>query len=126
MNGIYLTKGRRFLQIGIAIFYNVFPELNHNEINGFDIKELCNKFYFLILRDIKDNPKVLKRMVVTEKLYKDRGLPVETFELQEKDIWHKIFSSLLLADWVSYYTAVQYGLEPEQVPMVEEFKKLIS
>jgi glucose/mannose-6-phosphate isomerase len=88
-------------------------------------KELSNKFYFIILKDNKDNPKIQKRMEVLEKLYKDRNLPVETIELSGKDTWHKIFSSLLLADWTAYYTAIEYGLEPEQVPMVEEFKKLI-
>jgi len=113
----------------IPAFYNIFPELNHNEMNGFDVKdstkELCNKFHFIILKDTEDNPKILKRMEVLEKLYKNRNLQIETIELKEKDIWHKIFSSLILADWVAYYTALGYGLDPEQVPMVEEFKKLI-
>jgi glucose/mannose-6-phosphate isomerase len=98
-------------------------------MNGFDMKdstkELCNKFHFIILKDVEDNPKILKRMEVLEKLYKNRNLQVETIELREKDIWHKVFSSLVLADWVAYYTALGYGLDPEQVPMVEEFKKLI-
>jgi len=114
----------------IPAFYNVLPELNHNEMTGFDArdstKELSNKFYFIILKDLEDNLKIQKRMEVLEKLYKDRNLQVETIELKKKDIWQKIFSSLLLADWTAYYTAIEYGLEPEQVPMVEEFKKLIS
>ena len=38
----------------------------------------------------------------------------------------KIFSNLLLADWVSYFLALKYKVDPEQVPMVEEFKKLIE
>ncbi|MEK7081112.1 MAG: SIS domain-containing protein [Patescibacteria group bacterium] len=113
----------------IPAFYNIFPEMNHNEMNGFDVKdstkELCNKFHFIILKDAEDNPKILKRMEVLEKLYKNRNLRVETIELREKDIWHKVFSSLVLADWIAYYTALGYGLDPEQVPMVEEFKKLI-
>lgn len=113
----------------IPAFYNVFPELNHNEMTSFDIKdstkELGDKFYFIILKDTEDNPKVSKRMEVLEKLYKDRNLKIETLEIKGKDAWHKIFSSLVLADWVAYYTALEYGLEPEQVPMVEEFKKLI-
>jgi len=115
----------------IPAFYNIFPELNHNEMTGFDVKdstkELSDKFYFLILRDPADNPKILKRMKVLEKLYQNRHLPMEIIELEgkEKYSWFKIFSSLILADWVAYYLALQYGLEPEQVPMVEEFKKLI-
>jgi glucose/mannose-6-phosphate isomerase len=113
----------------IPAFYNVFPELNHNEMNNFDVKdstrELCDKFHFIFLKDIEDNPKILKRMEVLEKLYRDCNLPVEILELQEKDFWRKIFSSSILADWVAYYTALQYGLESEQVPAAEEFKKLI-
>jgi len=122
----------------VPAFYNVFPELNHNEMTGFSagggsafggddsVKKLCDKFYFIILKDTENNPKILKRMEVLEKLYKERNLRVEAIELKGKDTWHKIFSSLILADWVAYYTALEYGLEPEQVPMVEEFKKLIS
>ena len=122
----------------IPAFYNVFPELNHNEMTGFSarggsafggddsVKKLCDKFYFIILKDTENNPKILKRMEVLEKLYKERNLRVEAIELKGKDTLHKIFSSLILADWVAYYTALEYGLEPEQVPMVEEFKKLIS
>lgn len=110
-------------------FYNVFPELNHNEMNSFDVKnttkELDNEFYFIILKDADDDSRILKRMEVLEKLYKNRNLQVQTLELTEKKIWLKIFSSLILADWVAYYTALGYGLDPEQVPMVEEFKKLI-
>ncbi len=113
----------------IPAFYNVLPELNHNEMTGFDVMEPTKKlsvgFRFIILKDIDDNEMVLKRMEVLEKLYKDRGLDVEVVEIKEKNSWIKIFSSLLLADWFAYYTANAYGLEAEQVPMVEEFKKLI-
>lgn len=113
----------------IPAFYNIFPELNHNDMNGFDVqdstKELSEKFYFLILKDSDDNPKILKRMEVLQKLYKDRNLKIETLEIKGQSVWEKIFSSLLVADFVSYFTALEYGLEADQVPMVEEFKKLI-
>lgn len=114
----------------IPAFCNSIPELNHNEMTGFDVKEvsrlLSERFYFLFLRDSADHPKVRKRMEVLEGLYKDRGLRAEALELAGRTQFEKIFSSLLLADWAAYYTAEQYGLEPEQVPMVEEFKKLMS
>jgi glucose/mannose-6-phosphate isomerase len=113
----------------VPAFYNVFPELNHNEMNGFDVKdstrELSNNFYFIILKDLDDNPKILKRMAVLEKLYKDRNLKVEVVELGGENFWLKIFANLVLADWVAYHTALGYNLEPQLVPMVEEFKKLI-
>lgn len=114
----------------VPAFYNVFPELNHNEMNGFDVtarsRHLSERFYFLILKDNSDHKKIQKRMKVVEKLYKDRNLGVETLELKGKTSAEKIFNSLILADWIAVYTAQLYGLESEQVPMVEEFKKLIA
>ncbi|OWK26960.1 MAG: hypothetical protein US76_01900 [Parcubacteria group bacterium GW2011_GWA2_38_13b] len=114
----------------IPAFCNVFPELNHNEMTGFDVKEgtrgLSDKFYFIIIKDGDDHPKIVKRMKVLSELYRKRGLPVEIISLSEdKPRFFKIFSALVLADWITYYTAKQYGVEPEQVPMVEEFKKSI-
>ena len=114
----------------IPAFANVIPELNHNEMTGFDIVSstgaLSQNFYFLFLKDRYDHPQVIKRMEVTEKLYKDRGLRVESLELSGENHFHKIFSSLLLADWISFFLAKSYGVDAENVPMVEEFKKLIA
>lgn len=115
----------------IPAFYNVLPELNHNEMTGFDAKdttrELSKNFYFLLLEDDSDNPKIKKRMQILAKLYRERSLKVEFIKLtSSSDSFYKIFSSLILADWTAYHTAKSYGVEPEQVPMVEEFKKLVA
>lgn len=113
----------------IPAFFNTLPELNHNEMNAFDVqdgnKALCEKFGFIFIKDAEDHPQVQKRMSVLEKMYVDRGLLVEIQELTGETVFEKIFSSFLLADWTAFYIAEQSGLESEQVPMVEEFKKLI-
>ncbi|MDD5068395.1 MAG: bifunctional phosphoglucose/phosphomannose isomerase [Candidatus Pacebacteria bacterium] len=114
----------------IPSFCNVFPELNHNEMTGFDragkTKSLSEKFVFLFLSDDADHPQNRKRFKVTKKLYEDRGIVVYEYPLSGATRSEKVFSSLLLADWTAYHTAMLYGVEAEQVPMVEEFKKLIS
>lgn len=114
----------------IPAFYNVFPELNHNEMTGFDAKpkskHLSKGFYFLFLKDAKDHRQIQKRMNVIEKLYKKRGLKVDTMDLSGKSSMEKIFTSLVIGDWAAIHTANLYNLESEQVPMVEEFKKLIK
>lgn len=113
----------------IPAFCNFFPELNHNEMTGFDYTlesgGLSEKFFFIFLKDDDDHPRVVKRMEVLGDLLTGRGFQVKILKLEGVNILHKIFSSLLLADWASYYTALQYGADPERVPMVEEFKKLI-
>ncbi len=114
----------------IPAFTNVVPELNHNEMTGFDAKEktaaLSRGFRFVFLKDGLDDRRILKRMSVLEKLYHDRGFKVEIVLLQGKTELQKIFNALVLADWTAYHTGKLYGVDPEQVPMVEEFKKLIS
>lgn len=126
----------------IPAFYNVFPELNHNEMTGFNLvkkrfasngasalkerEKLNEPFHFIFLKDLEDHPRILKRMMMTKKFYEDRGLPVKTIELKGGDVFYKIFSSLILADWTAYYIAKNYGLESEQIPAVEEFKKMLA
>lgn len=114
----------------IPAFVNVLPELNHNEMTGFDVQDasqhLSKSFHFLILSDRNDHPQIQKRMQIVKKLYEDRGLPVTILELSGNTVFEKIFSSLLLADWTAFYTSQGYGLESEQVPMVEEFKAMIA
>ncbi len=113
----------------IPAFANRFPELNHNEMTGFDsapkAKTLSEKFHFIFLRDSEDHERIQKRMEITAKLYRDRGLPVEEIEMTGGNVWEKIFSSTLLADWSAYYLAAAYGADPDAVPLVEEFKKML-
>ncbi|MBU1015349.1 bifunctional phosphoglucose/phosphomannose isomerase [Patescibacteria group bacterium] len=113
----------------IPSFSNVFPELNHNEMAGFDAKgetkQLAERFHIIFLRDEQDDPRIQKRMAVLEKLLTARGLQITNAPLEGNTKFERIFRSLLLADWTAYFTALQYGTKPEEVAIVEEFKKLI-
>ena len=114
----------------IPAFFNVFPELNHNEMTGFDLaegtKDLNKNFRFIFLNDRDDNERIQKRMKVAEKLFEKRGYEVLSLELEGSNVLEKIFKSLIIADWTALHTSILYGTDPEQVPMIEEFKKLIT
>jgi len=110
----------------IPAFSNVFPELNHNEMTGFDMgtarEHLPSRFYIVLLRDDADDPRISKRMDVFRSLIQKRGFPVEDIPLTGTTVFEKIFSSLVLADWTAFYTAQAYGSDPQNVPVIEEFK----
>ncbi|OHA62228.1 MAG: bifunctional phosphoglucose/phosphomannose isomerase [Candidatus Wildermuthbacteria bacterium RIFCSPHIGHO2_12_FULL_45_9] len=114
----------------IPAFYNIFPELNHNEMNGFDVtertKELTNAFFFFFIRDAEDHPRIQKRIAVLHEQLYQRGFPVMLIDLEGSSRLERIFSCLLLADWLAFYIAKFYGRDPEKVPMIEEFKKMMS
>ncbi|HCM36755.1 MAG: bifunctional phosphoglucose/phosphomannose isomerase [Candidatus Wildermuthbacteria bacterium RIFCSPLOWO2_02_FULL_47_9c] len=114
----------------IPAFFNTFPELNHNEMSAFDAtdptKELCDKFHFIFLVDTVDHVRIRRRMDILEQQLVERGFEVEIVSLGVGSMLDKIFSSILTADWAAFYTAKMYDRDPEQVPMIEEFKKLIG
>lgn len=113
----------------VPAFCNIFPELNHNEMTGFDVipetAKLSQNFHFIFLKDKTDHPKIIKRMQLSKGILEAKGLPVTEIEFEGDGIFYKAFSSILLADWVSYYTSEIYGTESEFIPMVEDFKKII-
>ena len=115
--------------VKIPAFYNVFPEFNHNEMTSFDViqstKLLSDKFHFIFLKDKNDNPRIIKRMNLCQKLYEDKGFKVENLNLKGDFFFEKAFNSLLTADFCSYYLSKSYGTEPEKTPMIEEFKKMM-
>lgn len=120
----------RFNETGkIPSFYNTLPELNHNEMVGFDgekkTEKLLKNFYFIFLEDKTDHPRILLRMEVLKEILKKKGFSMETLKLEGKNIWEKIFFSLLIADWTAYYIAEQYGLKAQETEIIDKFKNMI-
>jgi glucose/mannose-6-phosphate isomerase len=104
-------------------FWNYFPELNHNEMVGFTLPQA--KFHFLTFIDKSEHPQNVKRMKITADLYKEKEMETDFLEIKGENTFEKIFSTLLLGDWISYYLALEYNQDPNPVEMVENFKKLL-
>lgn len=105
-------------------FWNFFPELNHNEMVGFTNPQ--SKFFVIMLRDLDDDPRNLKRYDITAKLLKDKGTDSEILDMDGEDVFEKMFTSISLADWASYYLALEYKQDPTPVKIVEDLKKLLA
>jgi len=105
-------------------FWNYFPELNHNEFVGFTNSQ--TQFYVLMLRDAEDHSRNLLRYDVSARFLEKKGVETEIVDMSEGDILYRIFSTIALADWVSYYLALAYNQDPTPVDMVEDFKKALN
>ncbi|MEK7646976.1 MAG: SIS domain-containing protein [Patescibacteria group bacterium] len=114
----------------VPAFCNVLPELNHNELDGFDAREatrgLSELFYFIFLRDPDDDPRIIKRMEAMKTILEEKNLPTEMLRLENGSALYKIFASVILADWATYYLAEDYGIAKDDLHLVEKFKKLIG
>ncbi|MDD2766143.1 MAG: bifunctional phosphoglucose/phosphomannose isomerase [Candidatus Moranbacteria bacterium] len=104
-------------------FWNFFPELNHNEMVGWTLPQ--GKFIVFMLRDTLAHPRILKRFEITAGLLREKGVEVVTVDMVGETVFDKIFSSILLADFTSYFLALEYGENPTPVDMVESLKELL-
>ncbi|MFM2357466.1 MAG: hypothetical protein RJA61_203 [Candidatus Parcubacteria bacterium] len=114
----------------VPAFYNVLPELNHNEMEGFDsvpqTEGLSKQFSFVFLKDSTDNPRIIKRMEVLKELFVSKGLPVLEYVLNTESVLHKITEAVDVAHGVSVKLAELSGVDPESVPLIESFKKKLA
>jgi glucose/mannose-6-phosphate isomerase len=115
-------------------FCNIFPELNHNEMEGFDVAASAEsatsasvaQFHFIFLSDRHDHPRIARRMILTKKLLEARGHSVSVVDIGDTDFWHDMFSALLLADWTALHLAQMNGVDPDDVPMIHELKQQLA
>ena len=101
-------------------FYNLFPEFNHNEINGYI--NMTFKPHVIMIKDEEDHPRVIKRVKVIKKLLEERKIEVTAIALNGNNFLSRIFSSIYLGLWVSFYLAIEYETDPTEVEIIEDLK----
>lgn len=113
----------------IPAFSNVLPELNHNEMTGFDwiskTKSLIKQFHFFMLADEEDYHRVQTRMITTKTMYEEKDLTVSIVPLLGQIELAKIFNNIILAGLTGVEISNMYKTEAEEVAMVENFKNRI-
>ncbi len=108
-------------------YYNIFPELNHNEIVGFDVPgELLSRFTVVILHDSADNPRVKKRMEITKEIIKTRGPRIVEVEARGESFLAKLYSLIYTGDYASFYLALEYGINPTPVQVIDYLKNELT
>ncbi|AKM84706.1 TPA: bifunctional phosphoglucose/phosphomannose isomerase [Patescibacteria group bacterium] len=110
----------------IPAFWNTFPEINHNEMVGFT--NTRDNYRVVILRDPDDDPRANKRMEITAEVLRGQGIGLKAtiWDMMGRSRLEKIFSTLGVMDWSSYYLAQRMGIDPTPVKLVEDFKALLK
>lgn len=110
-------------------FLNYIPEMNHNEIVGFwqiRNKKIKDEIIAIILKDNKENPRILKRTKIMENIFKTEGVKTEIIDISNKNVLETIFNTSLLGLWTSYYLALDYKVDPTQVKIINEIKNKLN
>jgi glucose/mannose-6-phosphate isomerase len=108
-------------------FVNSFPELNHNEIVGWNgLKSLKAAAEVVVLRDRSEHPRVARRIGITLELMRDDGVQTKEVWSEGQSLLTRIFSLIYLGDFVSIYLGILYGEDPTPVRRINELKQRLS
>jgi len=108
-------------------YFNVLPELNHNEIVGTEAPEkLLKEVELVFLRTEDDHPRVQKRFDITKEIIGDRVSGVTEIWGEGKSLLARMFSLTYLGDYTSAYLALLYGIDPSPVHLITLLKNKLA
>lgn len=108
----------------IHAFCNQLPELDHNEINSYVTKQMDFHVFFLV--DEEETKEHKKRISVTKQLIKEHGYPATELIIKGPTYLARLLSAVYIGDWISYYYALQLGVDPCKVEIIERLKKMLE
>ncbi len=111
----------------VFAMHSVIPEMNHNEIVGWDLlRKVLRKFAVIFIRDKQDDPKVQKRMDITKAMLGKRAnWAGEVNSIGESPL-ARLFSLIYLGDFTSVYLSLLYGIDPTPIEAINHFKEELA
>jgi len=111
----------------VLAYGNVFPELNHNEIVGWEVlKDLMKQIEVIVLRDKGDHQRVQSRMAITKEIIEPLSSSVTEIFSEGESLLGRIFDLIYLGDWCSFYLAILSGIDPTPVKKIDYMKKKLA
>jgi glucose/mannose-6-phosphate isomerase len=103
--------------------YDRFPELNHNEIVGWEAPSKVTKLFSVVLiRDEAEPPPIKTRIEVTKELIMAKAANIQEIWCRGKTTLAKMFSAIYIGDFSSFYLAVLNGVDPTPVTVIDRMK----
>lgn len=111
----------------IHSFSNAFPELNHNEIIGWETHQSSGlNASVIILNDPEYHPQVHRRITITSDLIRGEGAEVFMVEGQQSTYALRMMEIVYFLDWVTYYFALLRGKDPGEIDYIHLLKKKLA
>jgi glucose/mannose-6-phosphate isomerase len=104
------------------------PELNHNGSAGISFPApLMTKVAVTMLVSPKfDHPRMALRQELTKKLYLHEGIPIDVIKARGNSPLAHMMTAVQFGDYVSYYVAIAYGVDPTPIMVIQELKEKLA
>jgi glucose/mannose-6-phosphate isomerase len=107
-------------------FFNELPELDHNELAGWEGAPDVGRFSAVFLDDSDAHPRVKARVELTERAIAGSAAASFRLETRGQTSIERVISLVLLGDLVSIYLAALRGVDPGPVSAIDGLKAQLS
>ena len=107
-------------------FSHELPELDHNEIVGWQGAKELGRFSAVFLDDSDLHPRERQRIELTRALIADQAAATFRVESVGETRLERLLSLVLLGDLVSLYLAVLRGVDPGPVELIDRLKAALA
>ncbi|MBI5332795.1 MAG: bifunctional phosphoglucose/phosphomannose isomerase [Candidatus Aenigmarchaeota archaeon] len=103
-------------------FFHTIPEQNHNEINAIDANKR-NDLSAVFIRDLGDHARIKKRIEYFMSLMIKKGIAVHEVHARGTGLLARMFSTIYICDFISYYLALLNNVDPMPVDAITKLKQ---
>jgi len=108
-------------------FFELFPELNHNAVVGYEFPSGAKERIFVVLlRSRLLHPRNLIRYEATAKLLAKAGITYEFVEASGESALAQVISLVFWGDYLSFYLAILNRIDPTPVDSINFVKKYLA
>jgi len=112
----------------ILSFCNILPEMNHNEIVGFDPNSvILDKAQVVLLRDRAESPRMRYRFKITKDIIETyTAKPCEEVYSEGESLLSRMLSLIVFGDFVSFYLAILNKVDPNTIKNIDFLKNELA
>ncbi len=107
----------------VPAFSNELPELDHNEVAGWEGAADVGRLSAVFLDDADAHPRVRQRIEATERIAREHAAACLRVETRGRNCVERVVSLVLLGDLVSIYMAALRGVDPTPIAAIQQLKR---
>jgi glucose/mannose-6-phosphate isomerase len=106
---------------------NTFPEMNHNEIVGWQFPEaVLQQAQVIYLYSDHDHERVEKRMEICRPTFEKKSNPIIDIVAEGASLLEQYYYLIHLTDWISFFLAKENGVEAGPTEAIDQLKEELA
>jgi len=120
-------KGQISENSKMLVYQSDLPELNHNEIVGWENNlDMIDNFVIIWLKDKSDHERNKYRQNITESILNEIKIKQFSVEVKGNSFQERFLHMLHFADWLSYWCALLHKTDPTPVLKIDRLKNSLE